>query len=677
MAEHPNEFCGSRIVVADEIARMGPSKSETTVPEPESVQARALRKSEERFRRVVEYAPTAMIMIGPSGTLEMVNIQAEHLFGYSRAELLGKPIELLIPERYKPAHSELRAAFFARPESRPMGAGRDLYGLRKDGSEFAVEIGLNPIETDEGTGVLSTIVDITDRRQKALEANYLAAIIDSSGDAIIGKNLDGVIVSWNPAAERLFGYTPAEAIGAPVSLLIPASRLEEETMILDQIRRGQRIRNFETLRRCKDGRELIISLTVSPIRDANGTIVGASKVIRDITEQRRDAEKLRRSEERFRSIFGAVAEGVFITDAETGRFVEANEPGSAMYGYTPDEMIALDIQSISSGVAPYTQEDAAEWTRRAATTGEVQQFDWHAKAKDGRLFWVETSLRFAEISGQRVVLAIVRDVTDRRMIEAQLRQALKLEAIGTLAGGVAHELNNLLQPIIMMTELVVAELPAGGRQSRQLGRVIDAGVKASEIVQRILAFGRADEVSHTRLDIGLVVREAITFVRTITPSTIDVRVNIEPCVGVIRGDKTQLTQVLINLATNARDAIGAGVGTLSVSLSKLKRDMPVPESDVGVLKSGEYAVLTVEDSGIGMDKETAARVFEPFFTTKEVGKGTGLGLSVTHGIITGHGGIIRVDSRQGHGTRFSIYLPFAKADDASATATPGQAPSHE
>jgi two-component system, cell cycle sensor histidine kinase and response regulator CckA len=655
---------------------MGPSKSETTFPEPESGQARALRKSEERFRRVVEYAPTAMIMIRPSGTIEMVNIQAEHLFGYSRPELLGKPIELLIPERYKPGHPELRAAFFARPESRPMGAGRDLYGLRKDGSEFAVEIGLNPIETDEGTMVLSTIVDISDRREKALEANYLAAIIDSSGDAIIGKNLDGVIVSWNPAAERLFGYTPAEAIGAHISLLIPANRLEEETMILDQIRRGQRIRNFETLRRCKDGRELIISLTVSPIRDASGTIVGASKVIRDITEQRRDAEKLRLGEERFRSIFGAVAEGVFITDAETGRFVEVNEPGSAMYGYTPDEMIALDFQSISSGVAPYTQEDAAEWIKRAASTGEVQQFDWHARAKDGRLFWIEISLRFAEISGQRVVLAIVRDVTDRRMIEAQLRQALKLEAIGTLAGGVAHELNNLLQPIIMMTELVIAELPGNSKQSRQLGRVIDAGVKASEIVQRILAFGRADEVSHTRLDIGLVVREAISFIRTITPSTIDVRVNIEPCVGVIRGDKTQLTQVLINLATNARDAIGAGVGTLSVSLSKLKRDMPVPESDVGILKHGEYAVLTVEDSGIGMDKETAARVFEPFFTTKEVGKGTGLGLSVTHGIIAGHGGFIRVDSRQGHGTCFSIYLPFAKADEVSA-ATREQAPSRE
>jgi PAS domain S-box-containing protein len=659
--------------VGGEKARMLPSNPETPLPECEAGQAQALRRSEERFRRLVEFAPTAMVMIGPGGTIEMVNIQAERLFGYERAELLGKAIELLIPERYKSGHPTLRAAFLARRESRPMGVGRDLYGLRKDGSEFAIEIGLNPIETDEGTMLLSTIVDISDRQQKALEASYLAGIIESSGDAIIGQSLDSVIASWNPAAQRLFGYTSAEAIGANISLLVPSNRLDEESVILEQVRSGERIRNFETVRRCKDGSELTVALTVSPIRGSDGTVVGASKIFRDITEQRQAAEELRLSEERFRSIFGAVAEGVFIADAETGRFLEVNEPGAAICGYTAHEMIDLDIQSISSGVAPYTHEGMAEWIRRAATSGEVQLFDWHAKAKDGRLFWVEISLRFAEITGRRVVLAIARDVTDRRMIEAQLRQALKIEAIGTLAGGVAHELNNLLQPIIMMTELVLAELPENSRQAHQLARVVDAGVKATEIVQRILAFGRADEVSHTLFDIGLAVRESISFIRTITPSTITVRVDIADPVGTIRGDKTQLTQVMLNLATNARDAIGANMGTFSVSLSKLSSDLALPGSDAGVLKRGEYAVLTVKDSGVGMDKETAARIFEPFFTTKPVGKGTGLGLSVTHGIITSHGGTIRVDSKEGQGTCFCIYLPLVRAEEISA-AKPGDPP---
>jgi two-component system cell cycle sensor histidine kinase/response regulator CckA len=620
-----------------------PSK-ETMVRENRFEQA--LRKSEERFKRVVESAPSAMVMIGSSGAIELVNLQAERLFGYARSELLGRSVEVLIPERFRATHPTLRTSFLDAPESRPMGAGRELYGRKKDGSEFPIEIGLNPVETEEGLMVLSAIIDITERHQKTLEANYLAAIVASSSDAIIGKTLDGVITSWNPAAATLFGYSANEVIGKHVSLLIPPERLNEEEVILNRIRAGERLEQFETLRRRKDGMDIAVSLTVSPIRDARGEIVGASKIVRDVTERKLAADTLRLSEERFRSIFGAVAEGIFISDANTGTFIDVNEPGAAMYGYKVEEMIGLDIAAISSGVSPYTQKGALSWIEKAATTGQTQQFDWHAKTKDGRLFWAEISLRFAFISGRRVVLAIVRDVTDRRKMESQLRQALKMEAIGTLAGGVAHELNNLLQPILMMTELVMTELPHTSNQYRQLQRVVDAGVKATEIVQRILAFGRVDEVSHNPLDLSLVVRESVSFIRTIMPSSISLKVDVDEFVGMVRGDKTQLTQILINLATNARDAIGASVGTLSLSLKTAgdKRD--------------HRAVLAVEDTGSGMDKETVRRIFEPFFTTKGVGKGTGLGLSVTHGIVTGHGGTIEVDSKEGRGTRFTIFLPL-------------------
>ncbi len=262
-------------------------------------------------------------------------------------------------------------------------------------------------------------------------------------------------------------------------------------------------------------------------------------------------------------------------------------------------------------------------------------------------------------------VAVFHDITAMRSAEIQLRHALKMEAIGTLAGGVAHELNNLLQPIIMMTELVVTELPSESRHRDQLDRVIDAGAKAAEIVQRILAFGRADEVSHTVLDVAFVAREAIAFIRTMLPSSITFHVDIEDTVGMVRGDKTQLTQVLINLATNARDAIGAHVGAIWISLSSAN----IEASAVGTLKPGRYALLTVRDTGAGMDKATVDRIFEPFFTTKGVGKGTGLGLSVTHGIVTGHGGAIQVNSTPGRGATFSVYLPLKGEEIPAALAS--------
>ena len=261
-------------------------------------------------------------------------------------------------------------------------------------------------------------------------------------------------------------------------------------------------------------------------------------------------------------------------------------------------------------------------------------------------------------------VAVFHDITAMRSAEIQLRHALKMEAIGTLAGGVAHELNNLLQPIILMTELVVAELPNESRHRGQLDRVIDAGAKAAEIVQRILAFGRTDEVAQIPLDMAVVAREAITFIRTILPSSITFHVHMDEKVGVVRGDKTQLTQVLINLATNARDAIGANVGSVWFSLTSTD----IEASTLGTLKPGRYALLVVRDTGVGMDPATVERIFEPFFTTKSVGKGTGLGLSVTHGIVTGHGGLIQVDSAPGRGATFSVYLPLANADPSIALA---------
>ncbi len=223
--------------------------------------------AERRFRLVVEAAPNAMVMVNRAGEIVMVNAEAERVFGYPRAELLGQPVEMLVPERFRDHHPGMRTAFFADPRPRAMGAGRDLYGLKSDGSEFPVEIGLNPIETDEGTMVLSAIVDITERKTAEQALRSLAAIVESSDDAIISKTLDGLVTGWNKAAERTFGYTAEEMIGQSILSLAVPDRVDDMTEILNRIRRGERVSHYETMRRHKDGAILDVSLSVSPIYD--------------------------------------------------------------------------------------------------------------------------------------------------------------------------------------------------------------------------------------------------------------------------------------------------------------------------------------------------------------------------------------------------------------------------
>ena len=254
-----------------------------------TAQLAASQRAEERFRVAVEAAPNAMLIVDQAGTIALVNTQAEAVFGYPRADLLGQPIERLVPARYRGQHPKHRTAFFAAPRARPIGAGRDLYGLHKDGHEIPVEIGLTPLTLEGASYVLASIVDLTARQQAEAIRAQLAAIVESSADAIISKSLTGCIVSWNAGAEQMYGYTRAEAQGRPIAILVPPNRPNEVPAILGRLRQGERIEHYETVRRRKDGTLLDVSLTISPIIDAAGAVVGASSIARDITA-RKEAE---------------------------------------------------------------------------------------------------------------------------------------------------------------------------------------------------------------------------------------------------------------------------------------------------------------------------------------------------------------------------------------------------
>jgi len=264
---------------------------------------------------LLEAVPDAMVAVNHEGIIVQVNSQTEDLFGYTRGELIGQKVEILVPETQRQQHQHHRARFRQQPSVRRMGAGLELYGRRRDGSEFPVEISLSPVQTSSGPLVLSAIRDISDRKRievqlhlayQALERrrdrqlweyqNRLALIVDSSQHAIIGKNLDGIITSWNRGAEEIYGYHAEEVIGKPISILAPPDRPDEIPTILEKIKLGERVDNFESVRVTKDGRHLNVSISVSPVSDAEGRIVGASAIARNITAQKRAEDQLRQAQ---------------------------------------------------------------------------------------------------------------------------------------------------------------------------------------------------------------------------------------------------------------------------------------------------------------------------------------------------------------------------------------------
>jgi len=610
-----------------------------------------IKGEERRFHRVVEAAPNAILLVNQTGTITLVNAQTERLFGYAREELLGQPIELLVPARFRGAHPGHRTAFFAAPTTRVMGAGRDLYGLHKDGREIPIEIGLNPIETEEGMLVLASIVDITARKQaeeerdrfftlsldmmciaksdgyfkrvspaftqtlgwsteemlarpfldfvhpddrsaslreveklvvrgekvlqfenrfrhkdgswrtlswksvpqpggimygtardvteqkKAVEAQRrLAAIVESTDDAIIGKTLDSIVTSWNKGAERLYGYTAKEVIGKPVTILLPPDHWEEEARIIACLKRGESVDHLETVRQAKNGRLIDVSLTISPIKDERGTIVGVSTIVRDITHQKKMEEEIVRAKDDADRANQAKSE--FLSRMSH----ELRTPLNAVLGFS--QLLELDPLS-----------------------PEQQQYVRHI------------------LNGGRHLLTLINEVLDVARIEAG-RMTLSLEPVSTSAA--IGDAVDLVRP-----------------------------QAAARNIQLVLPSAQEQPVY-------------------------------------VRADRQRLKQVFLNLLSNGVKYNREG-GTLTVSCQL------VPE--------GRYRIM-ITDTGGGIPPALLSRLFTPFDRLEADSRteGTGLGLVLSRSLVTAMGGTVSVDSVVGRGTSVSVDLLLSEPPTTRAAA---------
>ncbi|WP_051305509.1 PAS domain-containing hybrid sensor histidine kinase/response regulator [Desulfogranum mediterraneum] len=482
------------------------------------------------------------------------------------------------------------------------------------------------------------------------------AIVTNSSDDIIRFDSQGRRLYSNPAACRHLGF-PREELGGESQEDIGFSQEERELInraigeiftsgsprrVSYETRGGGGVRYFELL--------------LTPEFSSEGEVNSVIGISRDMTE-RKEGEAVRRAAFKHMPVL------VSITEIETGEFLEVNETFTRLLGYSKEEL--LNHRSVELGYLDAS--DRAEMKTMLDRDGYFEDLEIAVHKADGSRLTCLYYGEIIEVNGSRKLLALAQDVSEKRRIEQertnlerQLHQAMKMEAIGTLAGGIAHDFNNILAAILGFGQIVREKLPAESPLSHDINQILRAGNRAADLVKQILTFSRQGQEELQPMQLQPIVKEVAKLLRSTLPTTIELEVSVDSGCGTVLADATQVHQVLLNLCTNAQQAIGHDYGRITIRLEERSMAEAVYGVDGKLIEPGRYLELAVQDSGPGMSKELQRKIFDPFFTTKGPVQGTGLGLSVTLGIVTKHNGAIVVNSESGSGTVMKIYLPVTE-----------------
>jgi PAS domain S-box-containing protein len=612
-----------------------------------------LQKQADRTNAILQNAMDGFFVLGADYGFREVNEAFCRMTGYSSAELLQMKMTDL--EVTQPIADLGSAAYWRTGLHHFATAHR-----HKRGHLIQLESCVMALRDDHAKLLVGFARDVTERCRAELalresETQY-RTLVEMSRDLIWSLDLEGRWTFVNNAARTIYGYEPDELLGRSILEFVPPPKQGQGRQILAELRAGKPRLRYETEHLRKDGTLACLSVNAIPVYDERGAVTGFTGTSADISERRQAEERLRAAHNQFESLVARMPLGYLVWSKDF-RVLEWNPAAQAIFGYTVEEAFGRPATEL---IVPPDGREPFERMCETLLTGETTTGDILLnRKKDGeriRCEWYNTVLPDA-LGGVHGIASLVRDVSERERLEAQLRQSQKLESLGVLAGGVAHDFNNLLVGILGNASLAMEQLPPDAPLQRLLERVVAAGQRATELTRRMLAYAGRATCEMKVLDLGTLVTEMAEFATAAVPKNVTVKIETAPELPLIMADSSQVQQVIMNLLINAAEAIGERGGQVLVSLrlEALDAGRVAAQFANQNIKPGPYVGVEVRDTGCGMPPEILGRIFDPFFTTKFAGRG--LGLSAILGIVRAHQGAITVSSEVGVGSIFRVLFP--------------------